>query len=135
MGPDIWSDTTNEWETRGMFLGYVNRRDFPPIRPWHVAPIHWRTSRRSHISLDDSWTRGQLMIPEKVQLQTRPGQWQQPMKFRTRKISSMSKTGRTRLEIISSWADNAQPTLLFWHEHYTPVLELTKLMWTIVNDG
>ena len=50
-------------------------------------------------------------------------------------ISSMSKTGRTRLEIISSWADNAQPTLLFWHEHYTPVLELTKLMWIVVNDG
>ena len=32
----------------------------------------------------------------------RPGQGKQPMKFRTSKISSMSKTGRTRLEIISS---------------------------------
>ena len=65
----------------------------------------------------------------------RPGQWQQPMKFRTRKISSISKIGRTRLEIISSWVDSAQPTLLFWHGHYTPVPELTKLMWTVANDG
>ena len=34
-----------------MFLGQVNRRDFPPIRLRHVAPIHWQNvQKKSHFS-------------------------------------------------------------------------------------
>ena len=64
MGPDIWNDTTNQWETCGMLLGQINQHDFSPIRSWQVALIYWQTFRENHISLDDPWIGGQLMVPE-----------------------------------------------------------------------
>ena len=53
----------------------------------------------------DLWWYRKTISPDSSRM-GRADQWQQPMR-----ISSMSKTNRTRLLIISSWANSARPTL------------------------
>ena len=118
-GKSTWFPTNNTMTRGTISLANVQKKSHFSGRPMDKGA----TDDIGKSSTPDSSIRG------------RPGQWQQPMKVRTRKILSMSKTGRTRLEIISSWANTAQPTLLFWHGHYTPILEWMKLMWTVANDG
>ena len=61
------------------------------------------------IHYEDWWY--QKKLTSDASIMGRPDEWQQPIRNSSEEISSVSKTGRTRLEIISSWANSARPML------------------------
>ena len=61
----------------------------------------------------------------------RHDQWQQPVKVNPSKSRPWVKQV-SNLVLSKQCTTN---TILFWHGHYTLIPELTKLMWTVANDG